>query len=275
MPNFVVAVFVLIIFYILVRFVRVLSKKVVAKIIDEPAIISLMSTIFYLLTMGLGLVIGLNVLKLNQAVTSFLAGAGIIGLALGFAFQDIPANFISGIIIAFRKPIKLGDVIETNGYSGFVRNIQLRATIIETFQGLHVIIPNRMIFQNPMTNYTMTDYRRVDLFIGISYAEDLERVKEITLEAIKDNPYLVEDDGKERDLTYEGFGNSSIDFRLMFWILYTPEEPNYLQARDHAIMAIKKAYNENDITIPFPIRTLDFGIKGGEKFVDQMNQVKQ
>ncbi len=225
--------------------------------------------------MGLGLVIGLNVLKLNQAVTSFLAGAGIIGLALGFAFQDIPANFISGIIIAFRKPIKLGDVIETNGYSGFVRNIQLRATIIETFQGLHVIIPNRMIFQNPMTNYTMTDYRRVDLFIGISYAEDLERVKEITLEAIKDNPYLVEDDGKERDLTYEGFGNSSIDFRLMFWILYTPEEPNYLQARYHAIMAIKKAYNENDITISFPIRTLDFGIKGGEKFVDQMNQVKQ
>lgn len=274
LPNFVVAVIVLIFFYVMARFVRVLAKKVMRRIVDEEAIISLMSTIFYLVTIAIGLIIALNVLKLDQAVTSFLAGAGIIGLALGFAFQDLTANFISGVVIAFRKPIKVGDIIDTNGYNGFVRQIQLRATTIETFQGLHVIIPNRMIFQNPLTNYTLTEERRIDLYIGISYGEDLERVKEITLNAIADSPYLIEPEGREKAMTYEGFGNSSIDFRLMIWMKYTPESPNYLEARDYAIIAIKKAYDKHGITIPFPIRTLDFGIKGGEKLVEQMGSFK-
>lgn len=274
LPNFVVAVIVLIFFYVMARFVRVLAKKVMRRIVDEEAIISLMSTIFYLVTIAIGLIIALNVLKLDQAVTSFLAGAGIIGLALGFAFQDLTANFISGVVIAFRKPIKVGDIIDTNGYNGFVRQIQLRATTIETFQGLHVIIPNRIIFQNPLTNYTLTEERRIDLYIGISYGEDLERVKEITLNAIADSPYLIEPEGREKAMTYEGFGNSSIDFRLMIWMKYTPESPNYLEARDYAIIAIKKAYDKHGITIPFPIRTLDFGIKGGEKLVEQMGSFK-
>ena len=119
----------------------------------------------------------LSILQLDKAVTSILAGAGIIGLALAFAFQDIAANFISGIFISFRKPIKLGDVVKINDYMGKVEQINLRDTIILTFQGQMVIIPNKDVFQSPIENYSLLGRRRLDLVVGVSYGDDLEKVK--------------------------------------------------------------------------------------------------
>lgn len=270
LPNIVVAILVLIAFYILSRLVKAGSKNLISKFSDQQAIIGLFSTIMALLTIVVGLVVALNVLQLTKAVTSLLAGAGIIGLALGFAFQDISANFISGVIMAFKKPIVVGDIIETNGYNGFVERIELRSTLIRTFQGLHVIIPNKDIFQNPFTNYTRTHTRRVDLQVGVSYGDDLNKVIEVVEKAVATNKYLV--DGEPIKLVYEEFGSSSINFKIMFWIEYNPERPMYLEAKSDAIMAIKKAFDENDITIPFPIRTLDFGIKGGIKLSEQLEE---
>lgn len=269
LPNIVVALLVFLAFYIVSRIVKSGSKKLISRFSDQRAIVDLFSTILALITLVVGLVVALNVLQLTKAVTSLLAGAGIVGLALGFAFQDISANFISGIIMAFKKPIVVGDIIETNGYSGFVEQIDLRATILRTFQGLHVIIPNKDIFQNALTNFTRTHTRRVDLEVGISYGDDLQKVKQVIEKAVSTNSFLV--DGKEVKMVYEEFGSSSINLRLMFWIEYNPEKPMFLEARSEAIIAIKKAFDENDITIPFPIRTLDFGIKGGEKLSEQIN----
>ena len=268
LPNIVVAVLVFILFYLLSRGVKSGSKTVISRFSDQQAIIGLFSTILALVTIIVGLVVALNVLQLTQAVTSLLAGAGIIGLALGFAFQDISANFISGVIMAFKKPIVVGDIVETNDYSGFVEQIDLRSTVIRTFQGLHVIIPNKDIFQNPFTNYTKTHTRRIDLEVGISYGDDLNKVTQVVEKAVSSNSFLV--DGKPVKMVYQEFGSSSINFKVMFWIEYDKNNPQYLEARSEAIIAIKKAFDENDIMIPFPIRTLDFGIKGGEKLAEQL-----
>ena len=270
LPNMLVAILVLVIFYFIAKGVRLVSSKLMNRFFDRSAINNLFSTIFYLATLAIGLIIALNLLHLEQTVTSLLAGAGIIGLALGFAFQDITANFISGILLAIRKPIEVGDIIETQNFMGKVEKIDLRVTVIRTFQGLHVIIPNREVFQTPVTNYTKTHDRRIDLEIGISYADDLEKVKKIAIEAVDDLPYLLE--GREVELYYNRFGDSSINFTLMFWIRY-PDQPGFLQARSEAIIQVKKAFDENGITIPFPIRTLDFGIKGGEKLSEMKQNI--
>ncbi|MCV9385448.1 mechanosensitive ion channel family protein [Reichenbachiella ulvae] len=262
LPNLVVAVLVVVFFYFIAKLLRAVAKKLLDRFVEKGAISNLFSAIIYLITMGVGLIIALNLLKLEQTVTSLLAGAGIIGLALGFAFQDITANFIAGVLMAFRKPIQVGDIISTSNYTGTVEEIDLRATIIRTFQGLHVIIPNKDVFQTPVTNFTKTYDRRIDLEVGVSYAEDLERVRDIAIGAVSKLPYLLP--GQEVKLFYHEFGDSSINFTIMLWIHY-PDEPGYLRARSEAIIAIKKAFDQNGITIPFPIRTLDFGIKGGEK----------
>src|SRR5690606_1260096 len=113
-----------------------------------------------------------------------------------------------------------------------------------------------------IVNYSTYGKRRIDLAVGVSYGEGLRRVKKIVLETIDAMNNVI--DPEKTIFSYTGFGDSSIDFEVMFWISY-PDNPSYLDMRSEAIMAIKEAFDNADIMIPFPIRTLDFGIKGGEK----------
>ncbi len=262
LPNIVVAILVLVLFYFLAKFARSIATKGIARLTKRSALSNLVSTSVYIVIILSGLMIALGILDLDKTVSSILAGAGIIGLALGFAFQDIAANYMSGIIMAVSKPILVDDIIETNGHMGTVEKINLRTTVVRTFQGLHVIIPNREVFQNVVTNYTKTSDRRVDLECGVSYGDDLEKVRDVAEATIKKLPFLLANKGV--DLFFTSFGDSSINFSIRFWIEY-PNQMAFMKARSESIIAIKKAFDENDISIPYPIRTLDFGIKGGEK----------
>ncbi|MBK5278497.1 MAG: mechanosensitive ion channel family protein [Bacteroidia bacterium] len=261
-PNMAVTLLLLIIFLVLARLGSKLFKKLFSKASNNKALEHLFSTVIYVAILGIGLFIMLGVLGLNKAVTSLLAGIGVIGLALGFAFQDIAANFVSGIILAFRRPFKRGDIIETKDIMGKVTKTNLRDTVIETFQGQEVYIPNKDFLQNAFYNFSVLERRRVDLAVGVSYAEDLEKVEDVVLSAIKNLEGVIDKDKIVFD--YSEFDSSSINFNIRFWIEY-PDQPGYLTMRSKAIKAIKRAFDEQDITIPFPIRTLDFGIKGGQK----------
>ena len=253
-PNFIIALVILVGFYFLARGGRLLVQKLLSRVSSKTVINNLTSTLTYLTLLGIGLIFALNILHLEGTVSSLLAGVGIVGLALGFAFQDITANFISGIFMAFRKPIQVGDIIQTKDYMGEVEDIDLRVTVIRTFQGMHILIPNKEVFQSPITNFTKTDNIRIDLEVGVAYRSNLKQVKDITIEAVSRLPFLLE--GREVELYFENFGDSAITFKVMFWVHY-PNQPGFLKARSEAIMAIKAAYDTNNITIPFPIRTLE------------------
>lgn len=262
-PNFVVAVLVVIFFFLVAKYVKKFLRKFFQKFYGTSAIINLFSNVVYLLVLTAGVFVALDILDLDKTVTSMLAGLGIIGLALGFAFQEIAANFISGIILSINKPFVIGDIVEVDGNFGVVEFVSLRTTNVRTFQGQKVLVPNKIIFQNAITNYTENGKRRVDLEVGISYGDDLEKVQKVTIEAVNN----LDDRLKDEDVQfyYTSYGDSSINFVVMFWTEYKVKHSEYLEAQHRAIKAITKAFNENNITIPFPIRTLDFGIKGGEK----------
>ncbi len=262
-PNFVVAMIVLIVFFVVAKYVKHLLKKFFQKFYGQSAVINLFSNIVYLSVLTAGLFVALDILDLDKTVTSMLAGLGIIGLALGFAFQEIAANFISGIILSINKPFTIGDIVEVDGNIGTIEFVSLRTTNIRTFQGQKVMIPNKTIFQNAIINYTENGKRRVDLEVGVSYGDDLEKVQKVTLEAISSLDDIIKDEGVQ--FYFTDYGDSSINFVVMFWTEYKIKHSEYLEAQHRAIIAINKAFKANDITIPFPIRTLDFGIKGGEK----------
>lgn len=260
LPNILLAAVVLVIGFYIAKIVKKVAVKLIAKVSHNTTLNSLFGSVMQIFCVGVTLFTVLSILQLDKAVTSILAGAGIIGLALAFAFQDIAANFISGIFISFRRPLHVGDIVKVKDYMGKVEEINLRDTILRTFQGQMVIIPNKDVFQNPIENYSLLGKRRFDLVIGVSYGDDLQKVKDVTLNAVKDIDGLSKDD--ETTLFYQEFGDSSINFFIRLWIS-SPEQPDYLNVGSEAIMRIKKAYDDNDIMIPFPIRTLDFGIKGG------------
>lgn len=263
LPNFVVAILLVLVFVVIAKYVRKGLQKLLARISDSKSLNSLITTIVYLVIVLVGAFIALSILNLDKAVTSLLAGAGIIGLALGFAFQDIASNFMSGIIMAIRKPIQIGDLVETNGVFGKVHKMTLRSTELINLQGQHFIVPNKLIFENPIQNFTSTQHRRVDLECGVSYGDDLPLVRKIAITAIEELDCIDQERGVS--LFFKEFGDSSINFQIRYWVKDGAEQAQYLHALSEGIIALKAAFDNNDIMIPFPIRTLDFGIKGGEK----------
>ena len=162
-------------------------------------------------------------------------------------------------------------MIHCEGYSGIIKRIGIRTTELSSFQGQEVIIPNKMLFQNPLVNDSENTYKRIDLNVGVSYGEDLERVRDIAIAAVENIPNINKN--KDIDLVYLAFGSSSIDFRIMIWVAFK-SQLEFLKSQSEAIIAIKKAFDKEDIMIPFPIRTLDFGIKGGEKLNEILSQEK-
>jgi small conductance mechanosensitive channel len=269
LPNIVVASLIIVLGFFMARLLKKLSAKIIHRLTQHDTVTDLFASFIYILGIGVTIFIALSVLHLDKAVTSILAGAGIAGIALAFAFQDIAANFMAGILLSIRRPLKIGDLVKSNDVMGKVITINMRDTIIQTFQGQMVIVPNKDIFQNSLENFTRTGKRRIDLSVGVSYGDDLEKVRQITLQAVK--AVSVLDAIEPPKLFYEEFADSSINFTLQFWITST-EQPIYLQGRSEAIMLIKKAFDENNISIPYPIRTLDFGIKGGENLAEALKK---
>ncbi|MEM9556259.1 MAG: mechanosensitive ion channel domain-containing protein [Acidobacteriota bacterium] len=260
-PNLIVALVVVALFWIVGRLVRSGIRRVMEKTSDNRAVTNLVSTIASIGVLLVGLFIGLEIMQLDKAVTSLLAGAGVLGLALGFAFQDIAANFMSGVMISARNPFRVGDLIESNGYFGTVDTVNLRNTVLVTSTGQRVLLPNKEIFENPLVNYTSSGQRRIDLEVGVSYADDLERVEELARRAVEG--VLHRTAGREAEVFYQEFGGSSINFLVRFWISET-RQGAFHASRSDAIKRIKSLFDAEGITIPFPIRTLDFGIIGGE-----------
>ncbi|WP_342645385.1 mechanosensitive ion channel [Mucilaginibacter sp. CSA2-8R] len=265
LPNIALAVIILIVGFLIARSVSGAIKKLLRRFIHNQTLDNLFGSFLYIFLLGVFIFIALSVLQLDKAVTTILAGAGIAGLALAFAFQDIAANFMSGVLISIRRPLSEGDVVKIKDYMGKVEEINLRDTVIRTFQGQMVIVPNKDVFQNPIENFSLLGKRRFDLNVGISYGDDLEKVRTVTLQAVQDLPGLCPDE--QTTFFFREFGDSSINFVLRLWV-DSPEQPAYLQVGSEAIVRIKKAFDDHDIMIPFPIRTLDFGIKGGVSWQD-------
>jgi len=254
LPNLLIAILILIVTVFAARLVRRILGNFLGRFSHGVTLNNLIVTISYVGVLLIGTFFTLEVLRLDKTVTSLLAGVGIIGLALGFAFQDIAANFISGIIIAIQRPFTVGDVIQTDSFFGTIESINLRTLDLRQVTGELVRVPNRKVFESPVINFTVTTHRRVDVECGVTYDSDLEQVRDVVLASMRNFPNLLPD--RPAEVMFTGFGESSINFTLRLWIRYK-RQVDYVGAKSEAIMRIKRAFDEAGITIPFPIRTLD------------------
>ncbi|MCV2883835.1 mechanosensitive ion channel family protein [Aestuariibacter sp. AA17] len=272
LPNMIVAIVIALIFAFIARVSSSALKRVLYRTLESKQIADLLSAIFKILVLAAGIFIALDFLGLRGTVTSLLAGAGIIGLAIGFAFQDMTENLIAGMTMGVRKPFQIGDIIKSDDVFGKVERINLRNTLIETFYGQLTIVPNKTLFQNVLVNYSHYGVRRIEVPVGISYADDPEKAEKILVDGLNSLDFVVR---KEETAVYaESFGDSSVNLLVWFWIDY-PGETGFMQARHTAVCKIKSILEENDILIPFPIRTIDFGAKGGRELDGILNDYQK
>ncbi|WP_312746458.1 mechanosensitive ion channel family protein [Candidatus Nitrospira neomarina] len=183
-----------------------------------------------------------------------LTGLGLGSIAIGFAFKDIFEIFLAGILILLREPFQLGDVIECEELEGFVEEITIRDTHIRQTDGQRVVLPNSMLFKNPVTVRTDRDLRRVTIICGIAYGEDVDRARQVIQEALDGLESVNRD--KAVQIFAQGFGSSSIDFEVTWWTGSLPLDIR--KSKDKVVAAVKRALDQAGIEIPFPYRTLTF-----------------
>ena len=269
LPNIILALIVGILIFFISKGIRILLKRYILARWQNEELKTIFAKVMQIIVISLGLIFALSIVNLDKTVTSILAGVGIAGIAIGFAFQDIAANFISGLFMASNKPFTIGDVIDTGDISGTVKVLNLRTTVVRTFQGNDVIIPNNQIFQNPLINYSTSPERRIDLAVGVSYDADLSQVRELTIRAIKTIDGIMPE--KPIEVYYNEFGGSSINFTVRFWTANT-HTSNFVLLKSNAVEAIKTKFDANNINIPFPISTIDLSMS--KKILENLNSKK-
>lgn len=262
LPNLLIAMVVFVAAYGFSRLFNSWLNRALRKFIKQPSIRNLISNITSVVIVMLGIILALAVMNLDGALKSLLAGAGVAGLAIGLALQGILSNSFSGVFLAVKNEMNVGDWVETNGYSGHVHRIELRNTSIKEADNNIVVMPNKMIVDNPFKNFGLTKRVRCNITCGVGYESDLAQVKGIAVKAIEE--YFPTNTGEEIEFYYTDFGSSSIDFLMRFWV-DAKDKRTALEVKSEAIMIIKKAFDENDINIPFPIRTLITSNEDSEK----------
>ncbi len=188
-PNLIAAV----VIFIISLYVAALSRRLFRKALEErksnPQAVLLVTSVTYWSVLILGLIVSLEQVGFN--LTAFLAGLGIAGFTIGFALQDVSKNFISGLLMLIQQPFNIGDAVEIGGISGQVLTIDLRSTEIRAFDGRLILMPNADVFTQPITNYSRTDWRRIEIKLGVAYDTDMEHARRVALQAIQDIAGLI------------------------------------------------------------------------------------
>ncbi len=180
---------------------------------------------------------------------------GLLGLgsvAIGFAFQDIFKNFLAGVLLLLNEPFRLGDQVIIDKFEGTIEDITIRSTQIKTYQGERIVIPNAIVFTSPVQVLTAMPHRRTDLALGIDYNTDLPSAIQTLLKTVTTVKGVLAEPAPEVDAV--AFGDSSINMMVRYWTL--PQKVQVRQTRTRAILALKQACKQANISIPYPIRTL-------------------
>lgn len=235
----------------------------------NPSNKTLITKVFQIGLYALAFIVTLDVVGIDLTALAVFGGA--VGIGLGFGLQKITSNFISGIILLFEKSVVTGDVVElADGMFGFVRRTSARYTLIETLEGKEIMIPNEDFIINRVTNWTYSNTNgRVDIAVGVSYTSDIEKARDVMLEAAREHPRCMQDPGPVCYL--REYADSSVNFVLYFWVEDITQ--GRWEAQSDVMRAIWRKFKENDIAIPFPQR--DVHIKDLKITNEQLDALKK
>ena len=227
-----------------------LLKKVIVKLMQrkevDKTLTTFISTLSLVLMKGVVIIAALEMLNFKTASLITLLGAA--GLAVGLALQGSLSNFAAGVLLIIFKPFAVGDVVEAGGVKGFVREISIFTTHVDTFDNKKTIVPNTKLMADNITNYSANSTRRVDLVAGISYQDDIDKARAAIESVLKGFPEILEFPAP--DILVSEMADSSVNFVVRPWC--KPED--YFKIYFGVIEGIKKKFDAEGISIPFPQR---------------------
>lgn len=246
------------------KLITLTLKRALIDKVKKAQLDIILKTVYYgiiaIVFLGLTPLIGIN-------LSGLLLAGGIAGIIIGFAVQNIVANLISGIFLAIERPMKIGDAVSVADVTGIVEDTNIFSTIMRTFDGLFVRIPNANVFTSNITNYTAHIARRFEYVIGIRYSDDAERAIDVIKKIIEEHPLVLK--RPEPQVFVDSLGDSSVNIVVRMW---APTQEWY-SVKMELLWRIKTELERNGIQIPFPQRVVWFaneppltsrGLKGEE-----------
>ena len=244
------AILLIIVGVAIAKLVSSILTKVVGKKLDSHRAMLIKRGSYYLILV-LFLISALHELGFNLSV--LLGAAGILTVAIGFASQTSASNLISGLFLVAERPFTVGDNIRVGNTTGEVLSIDLLSVKLRTYDNLFVRIPNESLIKSEVTTLTRFPIRRIDVMVGVAYKEDLKKVRAVLDEIADKNPLCLEE--PKPLYIFQGFGESSLDIQYSVWA----KRENYITLKNDIHEEIKNAFDEHNIEIPFPHRTIYTG----------------
>jgi small-conductance mechanosensitive channel len=249
--------------YVTSKIRKLLVSKIFPRYDMNVGVSQSIATIIRYILVIIGLFIIFQTSGIDLSAIGLLVGA--LGIGIGFGLQNITNNFISGIIILFERPVKIGDRIEVDDLAGNIVNISARATTIITNDNIAVIVPNSDLVSTRVINWSHNNRSvRLNFPVGVSYKEDPDKIRKLLIEVAASNTGVLKDPSP--DVLFENFGDSSLDFNLRVWTDEYSDKPKVLKSQLY--YAIFKKFREHQIEIPFPQRDLHL-VSGFEKVVQE------
>jgi small conductance mechanosensitive channel len=267
LPNVLLGALTLTIFYFVAKLVRRTVRKLTARFHHNAGLVFGRLAQFSIVILGL-------LVALSIVIPSFKAGdvVGLLGIgsvAIGFAFRDILQNFLAGILLLLIEPFRIGDQIVVAGFEGTVDEIQTRATLLRTYDGRRVVIPNATIFTQAVTVNTAFEKRRMEYDVGVGYGDDLDSIEKIVLEAVRSVDGVLAD--PPPDALVVALAGSQVNLRVRWWTS-GPQRTHVLEVQSAVLKIAKKALTARGVDLPFPTQQILFHDQTEETDGDRAHQ---
>ncbi|MBD2075000.1 mechanosensitive ion channel family protein [Phormidium sp. FACHB-592] len=269
LPNIGLALIVFLLFVLVGGWIKRLVKRLTRNRRQARNVGMVLGRLAQGFTILLGLFIALSIVIPTFKAGDLVQLLGISGVAIGFAFRDILQNFLAGILILLTEPFQIDDQIVFKGFEGTVENIETRATTIRTYDGRRIVIPNAELFTNSVTVNTAFDNRRLEYDIGIGYGDDIDRAKQLILEAMASVDGVLKSPAP--DVLVMELAGSTVNIRARWWI-NPPRRAAALDMQDQVLTAIKNTLTANGIDLPFPTQQILFHDQTEETDGDRSRQ---
>ncbi|QYH34635.1 mechanosensitive ion channel family protein [Salinibacterium sp. M195] len=253
LPNVVLGVLTFLVFWAISWLVAKLVRAGVKRAGRPKGLQVVLSRLVAWAILGFGLLVALTVIFPTITPASLFASLGVGGVVIGFAFRDIFQNLLSGILILITRPFRIGDQIVSSDHEGEVVDIQVRATLMRTYDNRVVVIPNSQLYTERVVVNTAYETRRLSVEVGIGYDDNIADARAAIIGAIDGLSGIVAEPAPT--VLVRSLGDFSVNLEVRFWI-NPPDRREALEAQDQALEAIKRALAEADIEIPFPIQQL-------------------
>ncbi len=270
LPGILTGLIVIVLAFIIARWLSAIFRRRVMKRMADPLLSGFISRILRFALTLLGILLAFHIMGLTAIAGGLLAGAGVGALIIGLAFQDIGANFLAGIILAFNRPFNVGDTIEVGSAKGKVKALNLRNTHIKTFDGKDVYIPNNNVIKEEVINYTRDGLLRLDFVIGIDYDVHVAEAQQVIYNTILNQERVLKEGSYKPLVQIEEFATSTVNIRSYFWLETFDYKRSPAEIKSEVMLKVLQAMIDNNIALPadivelkhykgqgFPIRLVD------------------